>query len=218
MKKIICLIIILLINISYAQKKTDKENKQDNPDKKENKITANLPEGYSSIKWGTLLSKAREGISGKLVFTDEKTIIISKDGELEYHYGFFYVDPAVVGTDEKNKDKEAAPTGVEQKDDEGKLFYVALKFPYLAMQDVRKKIEEKYGPSTNENLHNNQGAVGWNGDKTIVIMWVDRYENKPYCRRIIYVSKDIAKELDDYVYKMFNKVEIDLIKKLNKTN
>ncbi len=164
---------------------------------------ANLPSGYQSITWGTPLSKARDSIKGKLVYTDEKRIIVSSDGELEYHYGFFYRDP-------EYREEENEAEGI----DEGKLFYVALKFPYLSMEEVKKKIEEKYGPSTNENITDNQGAVAWNGDKTIIIMWVDEYEDMSYCRRITYLSKDIAREVNDYKNTMFNDTEIEIIQKM----
>ena len=116
--------------------------------------------------------------------------------------------------------KEAGPKEGEKKTenaekvDEGKLFYVALKFPYLSMDEVKKNIENKYGPSTNENLHNMQGAVAWNGENTIVIMWVDRYERKPFCRRITYVDKKITKELSDYQFRVFNRVELAILKQL----
>jgi hypothetical protein len=46
-------------------------------------------------------------------------------------------------------------------------------------------------------------------------MWVDRYKKKPYCRRVVYISKKISKELNDYTYRLFNKTEMDLVKKLN---
>ncbi len=164
---------------------------------------ANLPSGYQNITWGTALSNTRDTIKGKLVYTDEKSVIISSDGELEYHYGFFYRDP-----------EEMEEDGDKKGQDEGKLFYVALKFPYLSMEEVKKKIVDKYGPSTNENLSDNQGAIAWNGEKTVIIMWVDEYEDKPYCRRITYLSKDIAKEVKDYRNTMFNETEIEIIKKL----
>jgi hypothetical protein len=183
---------------------------QENKEQKESKVAKNIPNGYENIQWGSMLAASRERIKGKLYFTDDKTLIISREGDMEYHYGFFYVDPAV----EKPQAGEGDKKEKVEKADEGKLYYVALKFPYLAMNEVRKKIEDKYGPYTNENMSNHQGAIAWNGEKTIIIMWVDRYENKPYCRRITYVSKEIIKELNDYFLRVFNRVELELIRKL----
>lgn len=43
-----------------------------------------------------------------------KKIIISRDGNLEYRYGFFYIDPAVAPTTEKTAGKcrgRQEPTG-----------------------------------------------------------------------------------------------------------
>ena len=197
MKRLILILLcIFIVSEVYSQ-----ENK---------KLNTNIPDGYGSLTWGTNLSKARENIAGKLVFTDEKSTIISKDGHLRYQYGFFYIDPAI-----KAFDKGESPDAKDQPDDEGKLFYVSLKFPYLSLKEVKEKITEKYGESTNDNIIKNRGAIAWDSAKTIIIMWVDRYEKKPYCRRITYLSKEIAKELNEYNTKVFNKVELELIRKLN---
>lgn len=186
-----------------------------------------LPVGYGDLTWGMFLSDTRAKIAGVLVYTDEKKIIVSKDGDLEYRYGFFYIDPAVAedevpvtGTEVKTEGTETGTTGetaavTEEKKDEGKLFYVSLNFPYLDKDSVYNKIKKKYGNHSGENIRDNQGAIAWNSEDTIVIMWVDRYKKKPYCRRVVYISKKISKELNDYTNRIFNKTEMDLIKKLN---
>ncbi|HOT44570.1 MAG TPA: hypothetical protein PLC28_06760 [Spirochaetota bacterium] len=222
MKRFFLIIILFLVSVSHGQDTRGmKETYKEAP--KERKVIASVPGGYENVAWGVRLSDARDRIKGKLVYTDDKSIIISKDGDLEYYYGFFYIDPALESADAaKNaaEKKETEPKEGEKKTDgaekvdEGKLFYVALKFPYLSMDEVKKKIEAKYGPSTNENLHKMQGAVAWNGENTIVIMWVDRYENKPFCRRITYVDKKITKELSDYQFKVFNRVELAILRQL----
>lgn len=205
---------------------TDKKPDGTTADKKSETDIQKLPVGYGDLTWEMFLSDARPKIAGVLVYTDEKKIIVSKDGDLEYRYGFFYVDPTVVedevpvtGTVEKTTGTETVTTdttaaGTEKKD-EGKLFYVSLNFPYLDKDSVYNKIKKKYGPHTGENIKDNQGAIAWISEDTIVIMWVDNYKKKPYCRRIVYISKKVSKELNDYTYKIFNKKEMDLIKKLN---
>lgn len=169
-----------------------------------------IPAGYGDAKWGTRLSAARGSVKGKLVHTDDRSVIITRDGDLEYHYGFFYIDPALAGETAEGE-PERKPEG---EADEGTLFFVALTFPYLSLDEVKKRIEEKFGPSTNENIHNNQGAIAWNGDQTLVILWVDRYEDRPYTRRITYLDKRITKELRDYRFRVFNRVELGVLKKL----
>src|SRR4030043_113088 len=116
MKRLFVVFILFLFTIATGQVKEDKK------ETKENKLITNIANGYENVTWGVKLSDARDKIKGKLVFTDEKSIIISKDGELEYYYGFFYVDPALesaetgkeaVKTETEEKKKEA------EKDDEG---------------------------------------------------------------------------------------------------
>lgn len=212
MKRSIVLILLVLISMtSLAQ-----EDKRTPADTAEKKKTSAIPDGYGSLTWGTLLSQVKEKITGKLVFTDEKKVIISRDGNLEYRYGFFYIDPAVAPATEKKPPEGTAGTAPPaEKKDEGKLFYVSLQFPYLSMKEVMDKMEAKYGEATSSNIKDNQGALAWDSEKTIIIVWIDRYEKKPFCRRITYLSKAIAKELNTYVDQAFNKAELDLIKQLN---
>lgn len=226
--------LLLVVSVS-AQNRPEKKNDTKKPAAEEKKAEVKpagteekktdstgdkigkLPEGYANLTWGTFLSDAKTKISGRLTYTDDKTVIIAKDNELEYYYGFFYKapEPAEKGKDEPagkedNKDKEAAPAK-----DEGKLFYVALNFPYIDKDVVYEKIKVKYGEHTGETIKDNQGAIVWDSEKTVVLMWIDRYGNKPYCRRIIYISKEISKELNDYTNTIFNKAEIDIMKRLN---
>ena len=195
MKKTLIILILFISSISTGQ---------------EQKKSSSIPQGYGSSTWGSPLSTVRDTIKGKLVFTDEKSVIVSKEGELTYTYGFFYVDPA-------QKDDDAAASSAEssaETKDEGKLFYVVLSFPYLSFPEVKNKYKETYGEPTIENITENQGASAWDDDKTIIVIWVDRYEKEPFCRRITYVSKDIVKEVNDYKTTMFNKTEIEIIKAL----
>jgi hypothetical protein len=205
MKKIIILCFLFVYVLFAAYLLAQQNNNQQNSSRQKSAI----PEGYGNLTWGTMLSQAKEKIEGKLAYTDDRRVIISKDGELEYYYGFFYMDPAKYEKDTQTN------TGNAQTNDEGKLFYVALKFPYLSIDTVKQKIIDKYGEPVFEELIKGRGPVAWNSEKTIVIMWVDLYEAKPYCRRITYVSKETTKELNAYVQAMFNAIEIDVIKRLN---
>ncbi len=191
MRKILVFFIVINISLMAVAQNRGTQKKK----------TSGLPEGYGSLKWGMLVSGARGQIVGKIVFTDDKTVIRTKDGEIEYLYGFFYVDPALL------KGGKGAT--------DGKLFYVSVSFPYLAMEDVRKKIEEKYGAATGENIRENQGALLWDSEKTTIVMWVDAYEDKPYCRKITYVGKEIAKEINEYQQKVFSKQELEILEKLS---
>ncbi len=238
------LLILSLCSVLFAQQQPGNKNSNNTTnttgnntagDKKtqDEKTASKIPEGYGDITWGTYLSDAKSKIKGKLTYTDEKKIIISNDGELQYYYGFFYADPAMT-TEEKILGEEKKPdntgtgsgTGTNtnniagnktepEKKDEGKLFYVSLKFPYLAKDAVYEKIKAKYGEHTKENLKNNQGAYIWDSEKTLLLMWVDNYEKKPFSRRIIFMSKDVAKDLNKYTNDMFFKKELELIKKVN---
>jgi hypothetical protein len=164
-------------------------------------------EGYGKLTWGTLIEPAKDEVVGKVLYTDEKKVIITRDGDLEYLYGFFYRETP---TPEKTApDDKATETRIDAR-----LFYVSVRFPYLALNDVKKKIEDKYGPATGETLKNNQGAIIWDSKQTTVVLWVDQYEKKPFCRKISYVGKEIAREVNDYQRMIFNATEIEVLKRL----
>ena len=168
-------------------------------------------DGFGDIKWGAKAEEVKGKVLGKIVYYDEKRAIITKDNHIQYLYGFFLLEsqPDIKSGKEKEVGKEqngaASGTG---------LFYVSVLFPYLAMKDVRKRIEGKYGPPTGENLKDNQGAIIWDFDKTTIIMWVERYDDSPFCRKINYIGKELAKEINEYQRMIFNKTEIAILKKL----
>lgn len=213
------LLLLSFCSLLFAQPKEDNSNKNAADNAKKNESTmSKIPEGYGDITWGTYLSDAKEKIKGRLTYTDDKKIIISNDGELQYHYGFFYKDPSmtsdkILGDDPKKTDPNK--TNDTEKKDEGKFFYVSMKFPYLNRDSVYEKIKARYGIHSTENIKNNQGAYAWDSEKTVVIMWVDNYEKKAFCRRVIFVSKEISKDLNKYSTDMFFKKELELIKKVN---
>lgn len=169
-------------------------------------------DGFGSLKWGVTIEEAKGGVVGKITYTDEKKVLVSRDGDIEYIYGFFYK-----GQD--SAEPEAAAAEAAQADaekiKESRLFYVSVKFPYLAKDEVKKKIEEKYGPATGEDMRNNKGAIIWDSENSVIIMWVDNYENKPYCMKINYYSKAISREVNDYQAIIFNSNEIEILKRLS---
>ncbi len=173
-----------------------------------------IPNGYENNSWGSLLSTVKENIKGKTIYTDDKKVIISIDGDVEYQYGFFYIDPALIAPKEKNE-KLTAPAPPDQEGGEGKLFFVSLKFPYLALDEILKKFKEKYGEPTTDNVKKSQGAIVWDSQETIIILWVDLYKEKKLCRRATYVGKAYTKQLNEYQLRLFNSTEMDIIQKLN---
>ena len=77
-------------------------------------------------------------------------------------------------------------------------------------------MKERYGEPTGENMKDNRGALVWDSEKTMIVLWIDSYEKKPFCRRITYLSKDISAQVTDYQNKIFNKREIEILKDLKK--
>jgi len=216
MRNIFLAILILFLSVaSYSQNSATIENTQNQNNQnqgetpKENSDSTNkssIPEGYGNVPWGVFLSEAKDKISGRITYTDEKTIIISRESEIQYNYGFFYKEPETT---------DATGTETTQQKDEGKLFYVSVTFPSIDKDLIYNKLKEKYGNHTGETLKDNQGAIVWDFEKTVILMWVERYNKKPYCRKITYLSKEIAKELNEYTKNMFIKKELDVLKTLN---
>lgn len=199
MKRAIAIILLLCAAVSgpiLAQAVKEKA-----PDKAEKKEAAkNVADGFDRVKWGAGLAAVKSEVLGKLSYTDEKKVVISRDGDIEYLYGFFY------------KEVVSAAAGGSP---EARLFYVSVGFPYLAKDDVAKKLSDRYGPATGETIKANKGALVWDSEKTTVILWVDEYEKRPFSRKITYVGKEIAKEVNEYQKEVFSAAEIEVLKRLN---
>jgi hypothetical protein len=214
MKKITISVILLILASAPLFAQADKSGKA--ADKR-----GAGPGGYGSLQWGAALSAAKEGVSGKITFVDEKRIIITREGDIEYRYGFFFQDPSISdaaapGDDKKTPEKKGDKAADKaQGQPEAKLYYVLMRFPYLHMDEVKKKIASKYGEPTGETIKNNQGALIWDFDKTSIIMWVDDYERNPFCRKITYIGKDLAKDVNDYQKKVFTVKEMEILRTLN---
>lgn len=185
--------------------------------------TKNLPQGYGDINWGTPLEDALKVIRGKLTYTDNKKVIISRDGDIQYQYGFFYREPEKVkGSGPSTPAPAPASTGAAPASSPGesgadyrpRLFFAAVSFPYMTLESVMTIMKEKYGEPTGETLKDNRGSIQWDSDKTLIVLWVDNYEKKPYCRRITYISKEIAVQVTDYQNRIFNSREIEILKNL----
>ena len=168
------------------------------------KTAARSIEGFNKTRWGDSLNSVKENLLGKITYTDEKKIITSRDGDIEYLYGFFVRESAPAAGTGETAAAEAEP----------RLYYVAVRFPYLAMDEVNRRIQDQYGPFTGETLKNNQGARIWESDKTSVVMWVDEYEKRPFSRKITYVGKELAKEVNKYQEEVFSRTELEILKRL----
>ncbi|MBN2434759.1 MAG: hypothetical protein JXK07_05760 [Spirochaetes bacterium] len=211
MKKIIILTVVLTITgILLGQS-------EEEPDKAT--VVAAEPGG---ARWGSSFDEVREVARGKLQFYRKDHYIITKDGEITYTYGFFYEDPEMLGMDpEEEVEPEPEPAGAtaegatdDEKTGEAQYLYGITSFPYLAMEDVKKKLIEKYGEPTAESIVRNSGVIIWDLETTQISAWIDAYEKKPYCRKIVYVSKEVSKKLKDYNYKIFNRKEIDTLNRI----
>jgi len=203
MKKILFILAVCILASTPLYAQADKGGKAADSGK-------SGPTGYGGVQWGATVSSAKESVAGKITFVDEKRIIISRDGDLEYRYGFFYRDPSLAENQADKGDKKEPAKGDKAGDGasagnqtEAKLYYVLVRFPYLHMNDVKKKIVDKYGEPTGENIKNNQGAMIWDFANTSIIMWVDDYERNPFCRKITYIGKELAKEVNDYQKRVF---------------
>jgi len=232
MRKLYFMIIILLFSIInssiLSQNKTgtppptnpvspvesSKKTSQDKT-KKDDIITESIPDGFKDLGWGTKITDAKDKVIGKIIFSNEKDTIISKDGEIEYKYGFFNIEPTISmnikAEDLNNAKKDKSYADINKTG----LFYVSVHFPSLVMQKVKEKIENKYGTPSGERLENNQGLIYWDSEKTTILLWVDRYKKKSFSRKINYIGKEISKEINAYKNIIFNKTEIEILKRLS---
>lgn len=219
MKRIAFLLIaVLVIPLSAQDKKNASKTEDKKAVKEDKKINTKVEDGFEGAQWNKLLSEIQSSIKGRLQYTDNKTIIISRDGEVEYTYGFFYIEPEkeedTAGKEKTDKTDKGEKKADEKKADEGKLFYVSVGFPYVPVKEVRIRME-KYGDPTDERIVDKKGVIAWNGNKTIIMMMVDQYRNESYCRRIVYVNKEIIEDVKKEKERIFRKTEREVLEKLD---
>lgn len=170
--------------------------------------------GFGGVSWGASMADVKKGIKGKIIFDDEKKLIVSRDGEITYRYGFFYKEPAVEQGKTADAAKAKPATDKNPVPSTSRFFYSISEFPYLSLDKIREKLTAQYGEPTGDNIKKNQGALVWDSGSGAAIVWVDAYEKKSFCRKISYISKDIAKELNTYQDEVFSQKERDVIKNL----
>lgn len=197
MKKKITLLTILLVIMSLANVFSQEDDKK-----------SSIENGYAGIAWGSDFETVKKNAKGKLQYLDENRIIITKDGEITYSYGFLYIDPEKTGV-------EAQPVeGENNAEKQARFFYTVVEFPYAKLEKIKELFVKKYGQPSKENIKRNRGAYIWESDQTIVIVWIDEYEKEPFVKRITYISKTIAGDLENYYYQIFNQEQIKVLKTL----
>jgi hypothetical protein len=196
-----------------TEEKSAEESKTvtENVSKEENKGA--IFDGFTGIAWGTTFNKVKDAVKGKIVYANEKKVIVTKVGEMTYRYGFFFQDIEVVGDMQAATPEAPETETAAEEQPEARLFYAVIEFPYLAMKNLKDKYVAKYGEPSAENIKKHRGVIIWESEKTLIIVWIDNYEDRSYSRKINYISKDISKELNSYYYKLFNKKELEILNK-----
>ncbi len=146
------------------------------------KTTARSIDGFSKTKWGDSLNSVKNNVLGKITYTDEKKIITSRDGDIEYLYGFFVREAAPAAD---TGDTAAAAT-------EPRLYYVAVRFPYLAMDEVKPAHPEiSTGRLRARLLKTTRGPDLGLGKNAIVIGWTCTKRNQQSKDHLL--GKELAK-------------------------
>ncbi|MFW6366033.1 MAG: hypothetical protein ACOC2H_06110 [Spirochaetota bacterium] len=178
------------------------------------------------VEWGAGFDTVKESVKGRLQYFEKNREIVSSEGEITYTYGFFYPDPEIVGTpmddDDTAENQDQAADGTEADGAQGdaadaseaEFSYVIVHFPYLAMDDIKQKYVEKYGDPSSQLIEDNRGVIIWESEQTMITMWIDEYEGKPYCRKINYLSKEFTDKLESYRTRIFNQKEIDALNRI----
>ncbi len=220
------LFLLLFVIPLMAQNQQDQQDAQ-NQDQQQTYPT----EAPGQVQWGSNFETVKANVKGTLKFFENDKRIVSEEGEITYTYGFFYADPEMTGeTEDENAADEAAdgeqpvqnqPAQDAENGDanqagpnEPQFSYVVMQFPYLAMEEIKAKYVEKYGEPSSEIVEENRGVILWESEETMITMWIDEYEDKPYCRKINYLSKAFTEKLKDYKNKVFNKKEIDTLNRI----
>lgn len=232
MKRLAVVLIFLTLPLFGQNQPAAQDNAQTQAEGEEQSTQSSV-EAPGQVQWGSNFNTVRENVKGSLKYYEQDKLIVSQEGEITYSYGFFYADPEMTGEDQveaeaANQDAQPAAEqpaeagqGAEGEaqnnqaaENEPQFSYVVMQFPYLSMEEIKAKYVEKYGDPSSEVVENNKGVIIWESEETMITMWIDEYENKPYCRKINYLSKAFTEKLKDYRNKVFNKKEIDTLNRI----
>ncbi|RME92891.1 MAG: hypothetical protein D6767_02210 [Candidatus Hydrogenedentota bacterium] len=158
--------------------------------------------GFDSIAWGTpyetvkerfrVLARSEDAKDPVEILRDvpEREILIKRRG-IYYRY-LFYKTP------EKAKVQDSQQTIADNQKDQNpaRFFFVSSEFDLVPAEMLYEKLKQKYGNRTGSTLDKNQrGAYIWEGEKGFLLQWLEPYQQKPYTRKLYYISKEIREQI-----------------------
>ncbi len=158
-------------------------------------------EGFADTKWDSSFAQVQEKLQNLAASGDkdlarleilhlviDRFILVRRNGILyRYH---FYKRPSALREEPLNEEKEG----------QGRLFYVQIQFPLLDALLVQKKLAERYGPPSSAPSDAAQaGLYMWRLQGGRILQWTEPYKQRSFTRRVGYISSPAARKIrEDY--------------------
>ncbi|MCS7205151.1 MAG: hypothetical protein NZ853_05600 [Leptospiraceae bacterium] len=216
MKKNWLLFIVFFLSKIYPQ--TYEMNPQTNPFANIQNQSLSLY-GFAETPWNSAYSQVYDGFKTlatsnltneriEIVAAQKDQFILIKRNNILYRYNFYKTPYEVAKLRNQNLTQE------DHNLIEGVLFQVKVLFPFIEANQVVEKIEAQYGKKTKSTVDPKtlRGVDIWDLPGGVIFVWYEPYNNKPYTRKIDYISKEISQRILEETKDYFDSKEKELLR------
>lgn len=177
--------------------------------------------GFSDTNWMTPFSDIKDKFKTLSTsnLTNEKIEILNmvrnqyiliKRNNIQYRYNFYKTPYEVVKVNNHDITFE------DYDQTEAVLYQVRIILPFISAGLLEQKIEAIYGKKTKSTVDPKtlRGADIWDLEGGYIFLWYEPYNNKPFSRRIDFISKDLSKKILEESKDYFDSKEKQLLKDL----
>lgn len=177
--------------------------------------------GFSDTRWMTPFSDIKDKfktlsttnlINEKIEIVNmvRNQYILIKRNNIQYRYNFYKTPYEVVKISNHNISFE------EYDQTEAVLYQVRILLPFISAELLEQKIQASFGKKTKSTVDPKtlRGADIWDLEGGYIFLWYEPYNNKPFSRRIDFISKDLSKKILEESKDYFDSKEKQLLKDL----
>ncbi len=177
--------------------------------------------GFSDTNWMTPFSDIKDKFKTlstsnlnnekiEILHMIRNQYILIKRNNIQYRYNFYKTPYEVI----KINNHEISFDEYDQT--EAVLYQVRIILPFISAELLEQKIEASFGKKTKSTVDPKtlRGADIWDLEGGYIFLWYEPYNNKPFSRRIDFISKDLSTKILQESKDYFDSQEKQLLKDL----
>jgi hypothetical protein len=185
------------------------------------RIKQNSLNGFSDTAWMTPFSQIKDKFKTlsttnlnnekiQILHMERNRYILIKRNNIIYRYNFYKTPYEVI------KIKNHDITFDQYDQTEAVLYQVRIILPFIEAKLLEEKIQNAYGKKTKSTVDPKtmRGADIWDLEGGYIFLWYEPYNNKPFARRIDYISKELSQKILEESKDYFDSKEKELLRDL----